>query len=97
MSISERLKEERNRLGLTQAELSLAGGVKPRSQVHYEAGERKPDAVYLAAVAVVGVDVQYVLTGIRSDQVLNTDEREVLERYRISSRDLQNAARRMLG
>ena len=65
MSISKRLKEERNRLGLTQTEMGSLGGVKKVAQINYEKGERNPDASYLAGVAQAGVDVLYILTGSR--------------------------------
>lgn len=63
MSIGERLREERTRLGLNQAQLGEVGGVQKQAQLKYEKGERHPDAQYLAAVAAKGVDVLYVLTG----------------------------------
>lgn len=65
MSIGERLREERSRLGLSQAELGEAGGVQKQAQLKYEKGDRQPDALYLEAVAAAGVDVLYVLTGER--------------------------------
>lgn len=66
-TISERLRNERNRLGLTQDELATLGGVGRRAQVNYESGERCPDGRYFEAIAKAGVDVQYILTGVRSD------------------------------
>lgn len=63
---SSRLKEERKRLGLSQAELGAAGGVSKDAQLNYESGERSPNAAYLEAIAAAGVDVLYVLTGRRS-------------------------------
>lgn len=65
-SISERLKEERNRLNLTQEDLSNLVGVSRRTQTNYENGLRNPDANYLAAIAKHGVDISYVLTGEHS-------------------------------
>lgn len=64
--LGERLREERQRLGMSQAELGLAGGVQKQAQLKYEKGERSPDASYLEAIARAGVDVLYVLTGSRS-------------------------------
>lgn len=66
--IGTRLREERLRLGLTQASLGEIGGVKLFAQSNYENGKRKPNAEYLASVAARGVDVQYVLTGIKAAQ-----------------------------
>lgn len=63
--IGTRLKQERKRLGLSQRELGHFGGVAANAQGRYESGERVPKADYLAAVANVGVDVLYVLTGRR--------------------------------
>lgn len=37
-----------------------------QSQSNYEKGTRKPDTEYLAAIARAGVDVLYVVTGVRS-------------------------------
>ena len=62
---SERLKSERKRLGLNQAELGAAAGVTKGAQLNYESGERSPNVEYLQAVAAAGVDVVYALTGVR--------------------------------
>ncbi|WP_282395759.1 helix-turn-helix transcriptional regulator [Pseudomonas sp. PS01298] len=63
--ITQRLREERLRLGLTQSELAAFGGVKVNAQNVYERGIRVPNAIYLANIAKAGVDVLYVLTGGR--------------------------------
>lgn len=67
-TIGGRLKSERLRLGVTQEELAKSGGVARNAQVNYEKGERNPDTSYLAAVAKVGIDVGFVITGIRTEQ-----------------------------
>lgn len=82
MTIFERIKEERKKLGLTQPEMGEIGGVQKKAQLNYEKGERSPDASYLAAIAVAGADVQYILTGIRSGSALPDDEEELLGDYR---------------
>jgi transcriptional regulator with XRE-family HTH domain len=64
-----RVLEERHRLGMTQPQLADAGGVSKGSQILYEKGN-PPTADYLAAVAEVGVDVHYVLTGRRLEDEL---------------------------
>jgi transcriptional regulator with XRE-family HTH domain len=64
--ITDRLREERVRLGLTQQALATAGGVLVNAQGTYERGARVPNANYLANVAKAGVDVLYVITGTRS-------------------------------
>lgn len=62
-TMAERLREERGRLGINQDVMAAAAGMKRAAQIRYEKGERSPDADYLAAVATLGVDVAYVLTG----------------------------------
>ncbi|WP_162961855.1 helix-turn-helix domain-containing protein, partial [Pseudomonas aeruginosa] len=47
MTIGERLKEERQRLGMSQTELAEQCGVSKNTQLAYEKGERSPDAAYL--------------------------------------------------
>lgn len=64
--IGDRLRAERKRLGLGQAELGALGDVKIQAQGLYESGERYPRADYLALIAQAGVDVQYVITGTAS-------------------------------
>lgn len=66
--IGDRLREERKRLGLNQTEFGETGGVKLFTQSHYETGKRMPNGEYLANVAAIGVDVQYVLTGVKAEQ-----------------------------
>lgn len=59
----ERLRDERQRLGFTQAEFGRRVGVANTAQSRYEKGESSPDMSYWNAVANVGVNVAYVLTG----------------------------------
>ncbi len=63
---SERLKAERDRLRLSQAAMAKAGGVGLNSQSNYENGHRSPDAAYLERIAALGVDVAYLVTGVRA-------------------------------
>lgn len=67
-AIGARLREERERLGVSQVLFSGKAGVSRMSQVNYESGKRTPDAEYLRTVAEAGVDVLYVVTGKRSGQ-----------------------------
>jgi transcriptional regulator with XRE-family HTH domain len=69
-----RLREERQRLGLNQTEFAEIAGVQKRAQVNYEAGERAPDTNYMTAIAAAGADVLYILTGERSQPVAPTAE-----------------------
>ncbi|QEQ86088.1 XRE family transcriptional regulator [Pseudomonas sp. p99-361] len=88
MAIGYRLKEERSRLGFSQTDLARVGGVGKTTQINYEKGERSPDASYLAAVAEIGVDVLYVVSGQRQPQAhgnLSAEESLLVERYRLMS------------
>lgn len=83
MSIGERLLEERKRLGVSQEELGFVGGVKKNAQFQYESGERVPKADYLELIAKSGVDVAYVITGQRFENVAsNNIELLILTRMR---------------
>lgn len=80
--IGERLREERERLGFTQPAFGMIGGVQKLAQLKYEKGERFPGADYLAAVAKLGADVQYIVTGLRGSGFLTDDESELLALFR---------------
>ena len=62
--VGARLRTERRRLGLNQADFGRIADVSRRTQAGYEAGEVAPDAEYLFAVALAGVDILYVVTGV---------------------------------
>ena len=74
MSIGQRLREEREKIGLNQTAMGAVGGVRKQAQLKYENNESYPNAEYLAAVAKIGVDIQYVVLGIRSAQAINDEE-----------------------
>jgi transcriptional regulator with XRE-family HTH domain len=59
------------RLKLSQNALGAVGGVETNAQGNYEGGTRYPRADYLSRIAQAGVDVTYVVTGLR---VPGTDE-----------------------
>lgn len=87
-TFQSRLKEERERLHLSQTALGEIGGVLKQAQIKYEKGDRFPDASYLIALSEAGVDVAYVLTGQRmasTDSSLSNDERELLALFRAAS------------
>lgn len=84
-SAGERLREERDRLGLNQTDFGVQAGVSRGTQKAYELETSSPDISYLMALQGMGVDVQYVLTGMRiSTEVgnLSADEAGLLEHYR---------------
>ncbi|MCK5772035.1 hypothetical protein [Algiphilus sp.] len=64
-TFGSRLREERERLRVSQEVFGSWGGVKKGAQINYESGNRRPDSEYLESIATKGVDVNYVLTGKR--------------------------------
>jgi len=66
MTFGNRLKIERQRVGLTQVDFAEIGGVSRATQISYEQSKGSPDVAYWQAVANIGVDVGFVLTGVRS-------------------------------
>lgn len=95
----ERLREERKRLGLNQTQMAGLAAVQKQAQVHYEAGDRSPNAAYLTAIAAAGADILYILTGQRDGPApvaLTEDERALLADYREASGPLRRAARAAL-
>lgn len=91
-SIGDRLRMERERLGLTQDEFGDFGGVKRNAQKNYENGSRSPDAVYLAAIAKIGVDVSFLLTGEPRTGAVLHPPREYLQDFSEILFDVQEAA-----
>ncbi|ENU9618645.1 helix-turn-helix domain-containing protein [Salmonella enterica] len=63
MSLGERLKEERNRLGFNQSEFAALVGASYKSQLRWEKDESSPGADALSKWADIGLDVLYVVTG----------------------------------
>lgn len=72
-AFGDRLRQAR--AGLTQAEFGRMGGVQRNAQAKYEAGERSPDARYLAGLAAAGVDVFYLLTGRSAEPAAGLHDR----------------------
>lgn len=94
MSVPGWLKEERERLGLSQTRLGELVGAGKTTVINWEKGASAPDAIQLAAMAAVGADVLYILTGQRVGSVaptpaLKPDESALLDNYRHSPKDQQ--------
>jgi transcriptional regulator with XRE-family HTH domain len=99
LDVATRIKKERKRLGLSQAELSRKIGSDTVTVAKLECGKQAPDIVQLSLIASAGADVQYILTGTRtspavftqaqrmaggSAEVLSKEEQALLYSYRIS-------------
>lgn len=63
MTLGDRLREEREKLGMSQSTFGELAGVTKASQINYEKGVRHPDSSYLLAAGKAGADVCYLLTG----------------------------------
>ncbi len=83
-TFGERLKEERERLGLSQTEFGKLANVQKQAQLKYEKGERNPGSCYLTLIGCYA-DVLYILTGRRDAAQLAPDEAALLDNYRNSS------------
>lgn len=100
MTIGDRLKEERSRLGLSQTDLGAAGGVGKTTQINYEKSSGSPDAKYLSAVATLGVDILYVVTGVPTPHVvegITAVEDKLINQYRDLPEADQAAVHRIVG
>jgi transcriptional regulator with XRE-family HTH domain len=84
MEIGVRLSEERTRLGYSQADICGSCGISKRSYIHYESGDRSPDAEFLGAASKIGMDIQFIVIGIRSAnfQSKRHDEEKLLSLFR---------------
>lgn len=92
VNIGDRLKEERERLRMTQESFSVAGGAGKRAYIRYEQGERLPDAGFLAAISASGADVLYIVTGQRTDGLLSAEEQTLLAYFRAAPPAVRRAA-----
>lgn len=90
---NKRLRQERERLELSQAEIALATGVSLSTQSAYEAGTRVPDLTYLTRLSKLnGVNTLYILTGSGDGQsfsaefnwVLHDQILEAIEEYAVA-------------
>lgn len=71
-----RLREERKRLGKSQAEFAAAGGVGRLAQIQYENESTAPSTRYLSGIAAIGTDLAYLILGLRFDAGGLTKEQE---------------------
>lgn len=91
----KRLKEERNRVGLTQQALADLLGTRREIFSRYENGQVVPGGDVFERLATAGIDIAYVLTGDRSFEPgpsLTPEEQVMLDYYRAASRDVRKAA-----
>ena len=97
--VGERLREERERLGLNQTEFGGLLGVSRGTQKNYELGTNSLDLRYVSALEEHGVDAAFVLTGRRSTpvgQLFTASEEELINQFRSIPEVDQKAIRRFL-
>lgn len=73
VSIALRLTEERCRIGYTQADFARKMDVTKEGMRLYENGQRGVPGELLAKAIALGVDVQYVLSGVKSTNVADAE------------------------
>lgn len=69
--LGQRIKRERERLGLTQQQLAENFGVDKSSVYLYERGDRPPTAAHLQAFLDLGADILFVLSGERAHRSMH--------------------------
>lgn len=95
-TVGERVKEERKRLGLTQAELAQACGFNARAVKAAEANENWPSGPLLAGMLRMGMDVVYILSGARN-AALQPAELTLLTAWRNAEEPVRHMVMAMLG
>lgn len=94
MGIPARLKEERERLLLTQTGLAERIGSTKRSIINWEGGAASPSAEAIASMAALDADVLYILTGQRSkplESTLTPRQKALLDNYSHTDAEGQRA------
>lgn len=97
MSVADRFKSERERLALTQPRVAELTGVGKTTVINWEKALSSPTAVQLSALAEIGLDVLYVVTGQRAGGVkpaptLTAEEETMLGYFRDASKEVRRAA-----
>lgn len=100
MSVYFRLKQERERLFLTQEAFGEHAQAKKRTVADWESGKSSPTAVQLNLLSLIGVDVQFVVAGVRSVDIASTltdAEEQIIETFRNSNTEGRNAIIAVVG
>lgn len=96
VGISERLRQERERLGLKVKDMTTALSLSRNMWSRYEKGSI-PDARILTQCISLGFDVAYILTGHRALTFVTPAEALLLARFRAASPNAQQDALSLLG
>jgi transcriptional regulator with XRE-family HTH domain len=102
VTIENRLKEERERLGFTQPDFAELAGTTKKTVIDYEKGKTSPKASFLETIARVGADVSYIITGVKSviaerqaDYAVTPDKADLLDCFEHCSEEDKRTIRRM--
>lgn len=79
--------------------MARVGGVARNAQINYEKGDRNPDSQYLSLVCGIGVDVNYVITGMRIAPAVDTlrpREAALLENFKKMAEEDKCAIERLV-
>ncbi|KAF0205503.1 MAG: putative DNA-binding [Gallionellaceae bacterium] len=72
--IALRLTEERAKIGFSQADFARKLDISREGLRLYETGQREIGAEFLARAVTLGVDVQYILCGMRSTNLAKVEQ-----------------------
>ena len=105
MSVADRFKSERERLALTQPRVADLTGVGKTTVINWEKGLSSPTAVQLSALAEVGLDVLYVITGQRAGgasappppRAVSEGDRILLDNFHAAPAQVQAGVKTTLG
>ena len=103
--IGNRLREELERLGLTQPVFAELAGAKKRTLIDWEKDVSSPTAVQLAQLAAAGADVLYILTGQRAGgasappppRAVSEGDRILLDNFHAAPAQVQAGVKTALG
>lgn len=77
---ANRLKEQRKKLGLTQSQAAEKCGVSTRMWGDYERNISQPKAEQLFLFKNAGIDIDYVMTGIASENAFRQSENSLTDK-----------------
>ena len=105
MPIGKRLREERERLGLSQPAFAAVAGTTKQTLFSWETGKTAPDGFQLEALATAGADVLYILTGQRTGgasappppRAVSEGDRILLDNFHAAPAQVQAGVKTALG
>lgn len=91
-TIGGRIVSERKKLGLSQVDLIVRTRVSKSTQIKYEAGTSYPDAEYLMTLDGIGLDIMYILTGLKTYDAMTDEHQNLIDAYADAPAVLKRAA-----